>query len=79
MDGTAGEMAEEVRAFATALAAEGGVRIEEWDERLTTARAEREIRALGLRRSRRMQKGRADEMAATLMLTDYLRREIGSR
>lgn len=78
MDGSAGEMAREARAFASALAGETGVPIVEWDERLSTARAEREIRALGLKRSRRREKGRKDEMAATLMLTDYLRaREHG--
>jgi putative Holliday junction resolvase len=73
MDGSAGEMALEARAFAGALATATGVEVIEWDERLSTLRAEREIQSLGLRRSRREQKGRADEMAATLMLTDYLR------
>lgn len=73
MDGSAGEMALEARRFAGALAAATGVEVIEWDERLTTMRAEREIQSLGLRKSRREQKGRSDEMAATLMLTDYLR------
>ncbi len=73
MDGSAGDMAREARAFATRLRETTGTPTAEWDERLTTARAEREIRALGLRRSRRREKGRSDEMAATLMLTDYLR------
>lgn len=73
MDGRAGAMAREVRAFAAALEAETGIEIVEWDERLTSARAEREIAALQPRRSRRREKGRTDEMAATLMLTDYLR------
>lgn len=77
MDGSAGEMAKEVRAFASTLAARTGVEIVEWDERLTSARAEREIAALGLRKSRRREKGRTDEMAATLMLTDYLRSAPG--
>lgn len=73
MDGSAGEMAVEVRAFAAALEQATGVKIVEWDERLTSSRAEREIRSLDLRRSKRREKGRTDEMAATLMLTDYLR------
>jgi len=73
MDGSAGEMAREARRFAAALGRVAGVEIVEWDERLTTVRAEREIHSLGLRRSRRERKGRSDEMAATLMLTDYLR------
>lgn len=73
MDGTEGEMAREARAFASRLEEATGVPTTGWDERLTTARAEREIQALGLRRSRRREKGRTDEMAATLMLTEYLR------
>ena len=73
MDGSAGEMATETRAFALALGEATGVGTVEWDERLSTVRAEREIQSLGLRRSRREKKGRSDEMAATLMLTDYLR------
>ena len=73
MDGTAGEMAEEVRAFARALEEATGVRIVEWDERLSTARAEREILGMDLPRGRRQQKGRTDEMAASLMLSAYLR------
>ncbi|MCG8468894.1 MAG: Holliday junction resolvase RuvX [Gemmatimonadetes bacterium] len=73
MDGSAGPMAAEVRGFAEALYAATEIPIVEWDERLTTARAEREIRSMDLPRSKRSQKGRADEMAATLMLTTYLR------
>jgi len=77
MDGSAGEMALEARRFATTLGRMSGVEIVEWDERLTTVRAEREIQALGLKRSQRREKGRFDEMAATLMLTDYLRSVSG--
>jgi len=77
MDGSAGEMAREARRFAATLGLMAGVEIVEWDERLTTIRAEREIQALGLKRSKRRQKGRSDEMAATLMLTDYLRSASG--
>ena len=73
MDGSAGAMAEEARAFAGALTATTGITTVEWDERLTTARAEREIRAMELSKTKRREKGRSDEMAATLMLTSYLR------
>ncbi|WP_420633656.1 Holliday junction resolvase RuvX [Candidatus Palauibacter sp.] len=73
MDGTAGTMAEEVRAFARALGEATGVRTIEWDERLSTARAEREILAMNLPQAKRRQKGRTDEMAAALMLSAYLR------
>ena len=79
MDGSTGEMALEARAFGEAIADATGLPIVEWDERLTSARAEREIRSLDLRRSKRRQKGRTDEMAATLMLTDYLRSVSGGR
>ena len=73
MDGTAGEMAEEARAFAQALEEVTGVRTIEWDERLSTARAEREILSMDPPRGRRQPKGRTDEMAAALMLSTYLR------
>lgn len=79
MDGSTGEMALEARAFGEAIADATGLPIVEWDERLTTSRAEREIRSLDLRRSKRRQKGRTDEMSATLMLTDYLRSVSGPR
>ena len=73
MDGTAGEMAEEARAFARALEEATGVQTIEWDERLSTARAEREILSMDLPRGRRRRKGGTDEMAAALMLSAYLR------
>ena len=78
MDGTAGEMAREARAFARALEEATGVMIIEWDERLSSARAKREIRAMDLPRGKRRQKGRTDEVAASLMLSDYLRM-VGAR
>lgn len=44
MDGSEGEMAKETRQFADALAARTGVQVVEWDERLTSAQAERTLR-----------------------------------
>ena len=73
MDGTAGAMAEEARLFARTLAERTGVSIIEWDERLSTARAEREIDAMQLPRGKRRRRGRTDEVAAALMLSAYLR------
>ena len=73
MDGSVGEMAREARAFAEAVGQATGLPTIEWDERLTTARAEREIRSMELPKSKRRAKGRMDEMAAALMLSDYLR------
>ena len=63
----------EVRAFARALEEATGVPTIEWDERLTTAQAEREVRSMELSKSKRREKGRVDEMAAALMLSAYLR------
>lgn len=73
MDGTEGDMAREVRAFAARLEASSGIPVEEWDERLSTARAERTLREMELPRRRRQEKGRSDMMAAALMLSDFLR------
>ena len=73
MDGLAGPMAEEVRTFAEAVKKATQITTVEWDERLTTAQAEREILSMGLWREKRCEKGRTDEMAAMLMLSAYLR------
>ncbi len=73
MDGQEGEMAREARAFADAVEARTGVPTIEWDERLSTVRAERELRALDLPRKRRREKGMADRMAAALILEGYLK------
>ncbi len=73
MDGTAGAMATEARTFARAVEEATGVRTAEWDERLSTARAERELAGMALSRAKRRLKGRTDELAAALMLSAYLR------
>ena len=78
LDGDEGEMAREARAFATALGSRTGLPVVEWDERLSTVRAEREIRAMGLPRSRRREKGIADKVAAALILDGYLRSQAES-
>jgi putative Holliday junction resolvase len=73
LDGDEGEMAREARAFATALRSRIDMPVVEWDERLSTVRAEREIRAMELPRKRRREKGIADKVAAALILDGYLR------
>ncbi len=72
MDGSEGEMVEEVRAFADSLREATGLRVEEWDERLTTAAAERALVEGGAPRSKRRERGRIDAMAATMLLRSYL-------
>lgn len=42
------------------------------DERFTSTIAHREMLAAGFRKSQRQEKGKADEMAAVLILTEYL-------
>lgn len=65
-------MAREARAFGRALEEETGVPVVEWDERLSTARAEREIQGSDLPRKKRRRKGLSDMLAASLLLRGYL-------
>jgi putative holliday junction resolvase len=62
----------EVRAFGDALAARTGVPVHYLDERMTSARAERTVRSMGLPKHRREQKERVDAAAAVLILQAYL-------
>jgi putative Holliday junction resolvase len=78
MDGSEGEMAREARAFAQAVARESGRPVTEWDERLTTSHAEREIRSFDLPASRKREKGLSDRIAAALLLRGYLEGHEGN-
>ena len=77
MDGTEGDMAREAREFGRELAARTGLPVIEWDERLTTTAAERELRLAAPKRLRE-QRGLADMVAAALLLRSYLERQAGS-
>lgn len=70
MKGTLGPAAVNVLDFVDWLAAEVPVPVRTWDERLTTAEAERVLIDAGMRRDRR--KTRIDQVAAQLMLQNYL-------
>lgn len=72
MDGSEGEMAREARAFGRALGEAAGVAVTEWDERLSSAAAERALLESGAPRGKRREKGGTDVVAATLMLRSYL-------
>lgn len=48
------------------------IKVVMFDERFTSAIAHREMIAGGFSRKQRQEKGRADQMAAVLILTDYL-------
>ncbi|HEX7119612.1 MAG TPA: Holliday junction resolvase RuvX [Longimicrobiales bacterium] len=65
----------EVRDFGEKLASRTGLPVEYIDERFTSARAERAIRSLGLKRGAREEKGRVDAAAAVLILQAYLDRQ----
>jgi len=70
LSGREGPQAEETRAFADALAADVGLPLEYWDERLTSAIAEQALIAQGTRRDKRKQK--IDAVAAAVILQGYL-------
>ncbi len=70
MNGSEGPQAEKTRVFADALIA-AGLRVELWDERLTTVEATRMLQERGVKRQQ-IDK-RVDEIAATLILEGYLR------
>jgi putative Holliday junction resolvase len=70
MDGSYGPAAEKVREFVTALEQQLDVPIRTWDERLTTAQANRFLIAADVRRRDRKQK--VDQTAAAILLQSYL-------
>lgn len=77
MDGTEGEMAREARAFGREVAERTGIPVVEWDERLSTAAAERQLLETTSRRRRREEKGLSDMVAASILLRGYLQRADG--
>jgi len=70
MDGTVGEQAEKVQAFARGLQRFVSQPVVFWDERLTTAAAERMMIEAGMKRAKR--RARIDAAAAALILQGYL-------
>ncbi|MGH7475743.1 MAG: Holliday junction resolvase RuvX [Longimicrobiales bacterium] len=70
--GTESAWTREVRRFGDAIAARSGRPVHYVDERMTSARAQRAVRAIGLPRSRRREKGRVDAAAAVLILQAHL-------
>lgn len=69
-DGTLGPEADGIREFGHRLADFIGVPVVYWDERFSTAEAERLLISAGLRRSRRRQV--VDQVAAGIILQAYL-------
>jgi len=75
MNGSEGEQAAKVRAFAQKLAARTGLGVEFLDERLTTVEADRVLSQAGL--SGRHRRRVRDELAAVLILQAWLDRARG--
>jgi len=70
MDGTAGPAAQQAEAFAEALREGVSIPVDLWDERLSTAAAERALLEGDVRRERR--RDLRDQVAAALILQAYL-------
>jgi putative Holliday junction resolvase len=70
MNGTYGPAAEKVRAFIQQLQPRIAVPIRTWDERLTSAQAERALIEAEVRRADR--RGKVDKTAAAILLQSYL-------
>jgi putative Holliday junction resolvase len=62
----------EVRAFGAALGERTGLPVAFQDERMTSVRAERAVRSLGMSRKKSEEKERVDAAAAVLILQAYL-------
>jgi len=72
LEGEESEWTRTVRAFGDRLAERTGLPVHYVDERLSSVRAERAVRSLGLRRKERERKERVDTAAAMLLLQAYL-------
>ena len=73
MNGTLGPQGEKVIKFCEILEEEKGIKIEYWDERLSTVAAERTLIQGNVRRENR--KGVIDMVAAVIILQGYLDRQ----
>jgi len=76
-DGGKGSKAIEVDQFIEKLAKTVDVRIETWDESYSSVNAHRAFVDIGMKRKKRQEKKRVDEMAARLMLQEYLDHHSG--
>ncbi len=74
LEGEDSDWTRETRAFAARLGERAGLPVHLVDERLTSVRAEKAVRSLGLRRSAREDKARVDAAAAVLILQAFLDR-----
>ena len=73
LDGSLGKQAEAVQAFVELLGSYVDVPVVTWDERFSTAAAERMMRSAGVKRDRLRKK--SDAVAAAFILQGYLDRQ----
>ena len=71
-DGGRGGKAEEVGRFIEALSGAVTVPVETWDESFSSVNARQALIDAGMKKKQRRQKGRVDEMAARLLLQEFL-------
>lgn len=71
-DGKSGAMGEEILKFVEVLRGELSVPVVTWDESYTSVDARSAFIAGGMKKKQRREKARVDEMAARLLLQDYL-------
>lgn len=71
-DGGKGKKALEVEEFITQLKQHTSIDIDTWDESYSSVNAHRAFIDIGMKKKKRQQKYRVDEMAARLMLQEYL-------
>jgi putative Holliday junction resolvase len=74
LEGDDSDWTREVRAFGATLAQRSGLQVHFIDERMTSVRAERAVRSMGLKKGQREQKERIDAAAAMLILQAHLDR-----
>jgi putative Holliday junction resolvase len=74
LEGRETEWCAEVREVGDRLGSRLGLPVEYMDERMTSVRAERAVRSLGLRKAQREDKARVDAAAAILILQAWLDR-----
>lgn len=71
-DGRTTEIIETIERFLEELRQRVSIRVDEMDEAFSTQRAQQLLRDMGSSKKRRTQKGRKDEVAAAIILQDYL-------
>jgi putative Holliday junction resolvase len=71
-DGGLGTKGEEVGRFITTLRGQVPVPVEIWDESFTSVDARQAFIDGGMKKRKRREKGRVDEMAARLLLREYM-------